>query len=94
MDAEFSTVITTKEEAVELFEKYFRTLDDSVFAPMIRGMTTPDDEGVFAIMRGSGNEMSLPGMASVLLCEAGFFTDEEALLLVDMEQAARKARAA
>lgn len=94
MDAEFSTVITSKEEAVELYEKYFRTLDESVFAPMIRGMMTHEFEGVFAIMRGSGNEVSIPGMAKVLLCEAGFFTDEEAMLLVDMEFAARKARAA
>ena len=49
MDAEFSTDIATKEEAVELYEKYFRTLDESVFAPMIRGMMTHEFDGVFAI---------------------------------------------
>ncbi|WP_133123865.1 hypothetical protein [Phyllobacterium zundukense] len=63
MDVVFSTVLTTKEEAVELYEKHFRTLDESVFAPMVRGMMTHEFEGIFAIMRGSGNEVSIPGMA-------------------------------
>jgi len=61
---------------------------------MIRGIMTHEFEGVFAIMRGSDDEVSIPGMAKVLLCEAGLFHDEEAMFLIDMEFAARKARAA
>ena len=94
MDAEFSTVISTKEEAVELFEKYFRTLDEGVFAPVIRGMTTPDDEGVFAIMRGSGNDMRPFTMACYLVNTRNILSVDESMIFVDLEAAARKARAA
>lgn len=90
MDALNSTAIPTKDEAFALFARYFRDFDNSIFASMIESLASKDDTDVFSMMRGSGNEMSIPTMARYLLRSHDVLTEAETNTLVDMEHAARK----
>jgi hypothetical protein len=59
MDQLSPAIITSKDGAGVLIEGELEDLDDAVFAPTVCGMIDADGEGVFTIMRGSDNEMSL-----------------------------------
>ena len=90
----FSETITTPAEADALIARYFETGDEAVFGQMIRAMTNEQDEGVFAIMRGSDNDMSPFDKALYLLRKAGLLTMDQSLALIDRLQRGRKAVAA
>jgi hypothetical protein len=90
----FYRIIKTKDEAQALLERYFVHGDDSVFAPMIRGMMTAGDEDTLAIMRGSGNELSIFEVALYLLQQNKLLTQQESFDLLDRDHAMLKAKAA
>ena len=54
----FSAVIRSHDEAISVLNRYQMEGNESIFIPYIRGMTNHIDEQTFAIMQGSGNEMS------------------------------------
>jgi hypothetical protein len=90
----FSETITTPAEADALIARYFETGDEAVFGPMIRAMTNEQDEGVFAIMRGSDNDMSPFDKALYLLREAGLQTRDQSIALIYRLHNGRKTVAA
>ena len=57
-------------------------LDEAVFAPTVCGMTDADDEGMFAIMRGSDNEMSLFTQALYVLDKHRFIPRDEGVSIM------------
>ncbi|MGN7126807.1 hypothetical protein [Methylorubrum thiocyanatum] len=84
-----SPVVTERADALVLLEAIREGVPDTEFAPFVRAMTSHDDEQTFAIMRGSGNEMSLPTQLASLLEGAGLITMEEA---IEAAVAGRRAR--
>lgn len=73
-----TSFIATREEALGLLEAIGSGRPDRELVPIVKAMTTHDDEQTFAIMRGSGNEMSLPAQLASLLEATGLVTMDEA----------------
>lgn len=94
----FSRIVRDKQEAVAMIDSYIENPDVEVIAPVIRGMTTSNDEGTFAIMSGSGNELPPFEKLVVLFGHSGFLTEEEqddaVLRNVRAERARRSSAAA
>jgi len=91
MDQSLSAIITSRDGACALIERYFEDLDDAVFAPTVCGMTD-DDKGAFAIMRGWYNEMSLFTQARYLLDKHRFITRDEGFGISGRKKDLRAAR--
>ena len=75
-----------------LIEGELEDLDDAVFAPTVCGMTDADGEGVFTIMRGSDNEMSLFTQALYVLDKHRFITRDEGVSIIRRKKDLRAAR--
>ena len=75
-------IITSKDGAWARIEGSLKDCDDAVFAPTVCGMTDTDDAGVFAIMRGSGNEISLFTQALYVLDKHRFITCNEGVSIM------------
>lgn len=73
---------TTAAEARALVEEYLETKDASVFADAIADMKTHHDEGNFAIMLGSGNEVSTFVKALYLFEKAKLMTSAESIAYI------------
>lgn len=72
----------TQQKAKALVDKFIANGDDSIFAEATT-LITRKDEGVFAVMQGSGNEPSIFGKALHLFRKAGFLIKAEALAAID-----------
>ena len=82
-------LVTQREDALTLLEAVASGVDEREFAPFVTALTSPEDEQAVAIMRGSGNEMSMRVQLGALLSGAGLVTNEEVFQALD----ARRARA-
>ena len=60
-----------------LLDSFLADRDESIFLPAIGAMLTPDDADTFAIMQGSGNEMSPFDQFLHLSEQRGFLKTEE-----------------
>lgn len=73
-----TAVIATREEALGVLEAIGAGRPESELIPFVRAMTSHDDEQTFAVMRGSGNEMSVPTQLASLLEATGLVSMDEA----------------
>lgn len=71
--------ITTREQALDLLDRYLASRDAALIAPYIRGMSDENAEVVFSIMQGSGNEMSPLTKLLGLLNTRGLINSDDAL---------------
>lgn len=94
MDPPIPALVTTREEALTLMDRYFETLDPGVFAAMVRATTDAEDAAVFGIVRGSENEMDLLNKAMYLLRERAITPLLNSLAFIAREKAIRTAKAA
>jgi hypothetical protein len=82
-------LVTQREDALILLEALAAGVDEREFAPFVSALTSPEDEQAVAIMRGSGNEMSMRVHLGALLAGAGLVSNDEVFQALD----ARRARA-
>lgn len=75
--------ITTREQAIALIESYLASREAALIAPYIRAMSDENAEAVFAIMQGSGNEMTPLIKLLALLGARQLITSDEALSYVE-----------
>ena len=82
MDRTFPAIITSRDGVCALIEGYLEYLDEAVLAPTVCGMTDADDAGMFAIMRGSDNEVSLFTQALYVLDKHRFIPRDEGVRIM------------
>lgn len=51
-------LIGSRTEAIDLLDRFLESGDATMLAPYIRALTDENAEAAFAIMQGSGNEMT------------------------------------
>lgn len=83
MNRKATDVPQTPGQARQLIEAYLAGRDDRVLSDAIAALKTQDDEGDFAVMSGSGNEVSAFVKALHLLENAGLLTEAEAMCYLD-----------
>lgn len=88
------SLVTQREEAVTLLEAIASGVDEAELAPYLMALMTYEAEQVAAIMRGSGNEMSVRVQLGALLTEAGLVTQEEVFAALDARRALGRGEAA
>ena len=71
-------LVTQREEALILLQAIGEGVDERELAPFVSALTSPENEQALAIMRGSGNEMSVRVALGAMLAEAGLITEAEA----------------
>ena len=76
-------LVTQREEALILLQAIAEGVDERELAPFVSALTSPENEQALAIMRGSGNEMSVRVALGAMLAEAGLITEAEALWIAD-----------
>jgi|GEM_PF-2818550 hypothetical protein len=86
--------LMSREGAVALLERIANGVPDSELAPLVRGLATHDDEQALAIMRGSGNEMSVSLQLVSLLAERDLITLDEGLVATRARRQKEKVDAA
>lgn len=94
MKRSFDAAITSEAQARGIVERFFDTRDESVFAGIIRNMSTPEDEDVFAIMRGSDNDMTSFSKALYLLRKSKLITAADSATYIKRLVSQRAAKAA
>lgn len=72
----------TREAILNLMERHLAERDETIFVPAINEMITSDDRGTFAIMQGSGKEMSPFDQFLHLSKRRGFLTDQEGIAYI------------
>ena len=75
-------IAKTHEDAIALLDRYVEERNNAVLLPTIRALLDHEMEGVIAIQRGSGNEMSRLVEFLVLTNRAGLLTDQEAMAYI------------
>lgn len=88
------SAITRREEAVALLQAIATGADEATLAPVVAAMMTAEDEQALAIMRGSGNEMSVRVTLGAMLTEAGLVTEAEVFEALDARRALGRGEAA
>ncbi|MPR09239.1 hypothetical protein [Microvirga tunisiensis] len=84
------TIVRTRQEALDLIERFLASRDENVLAPYVKAMTTAEDEKTFSIMRGSGNEMELRHQFLHLVEKAGLVTQTEVFSALDRFRVGQK----
>lgn len=74
-------VIRSHARVLAVIEEYISSGSDDTLIPYIRGMVTPDDDQVFAMMQGSGNEMPILLQFLHVVRGAGLISREEGVEL-------------
>ena len=85
--ADLPALVTQREEAVTLLQAIAEGVDERELAPFVSALTTAEDEQAVAIMRGSGNEVSLRVHLGVMLTDAGLVTQDEVFAALDARRA-------
>ncbi|MEN3238779.1 hypothetical protein PUR29_35665 [Methylobacterium ajmalii] len=88
------TLVTRREEAVTLLEAIASGVDEAELAPFLMAMMTYEDEQAAAIMRGSGNEVSVRVHLGAMLTDAGLVTQDEVFAALDARRALGRGEAA
>lgn len=88
------SAITRREEAAALLQAIATGADEATLAPFVAAMMTSEDEQALAIMRGSGNEMSVRVQLCAMLAEAGLVTEAEVFKALDARRALGRGEAA
>lgn len=86
--------LLSRASAVALLRRIESGVPDSELAPVVRELMTHDDEQAFAIMRGSGNEMSVSLQLLTLLEARKLISEEEVFEAEDARVLARRRGAA
>ncbi len=83
-------VIKERSDAEALLTAIAAGLPESELAPFVTAMTTPAEEHGFAVMRGSGNEMSLPLQLISLLAGTGLISQDDAVAAIQARHQAER----
>ncbi|MET0529912.1 MAG: hypothetical protein ABW003_16530 [Microvirga sp.] len=86
--------ISTRADALALLERVKAGMPESEIGPYVRDLMTHDFEQTFAVMRGSGNEMSLSLQLLTLLANKELITEDEVYAAEDARIIAGKRAAA
>ena len=87
-------LVTQREEALILLQAIAEGVDERELAPFVSALTSPENEQALAIMRGSGNEMSVRVALGAMLAEAGLITEAEYFAAFDARRAQTQGEAA
>ena len=88
------SLVSRREDAVTLLEAIAAGVDERELAPFVAAMMTADDEQAVAIMRGSGNAMSVRVQLGAMLAEAGLVTQDEVFGALDARRGIGRGEAA
>ncbi|WP_066922491.1 hypothetical protein [Methylobacterium sp. CCH5-D2] len=92
--SDLPTLVTRREEALTLLEAIASGVDERELAPFVAALTTVEDEQALAIMRGSGNEMSVRVQLGAMLADAELVTNAEVFAALDARRTLGRGEAA
>ena len=79
--------VSERAQALALLAAIGAGVEEAELARFVRAMVDHDHAQVFAIMRGSGNEMSLRLQLGTLLAEAGLVDNDEVFAAMNARRA-------
>ena len=89
MDEATLIPVTSRNEALDVVELVAHNTPNRDLAPYLTFLLTPADEQTFAIMRGSGTDMSPAEPLVALMAGIGLITTDEACASLEERDAAK-----